>query len=799
MAGRNFDLSIIINALDKTGSTFKDLNKDLKLTDSQLNTIALTSAATFAAMIYGLKKATDAAAEQQAAEIKLAATMLNSKTYTDAAFQSNIKLADSLQWVSKYTDEEIIAAESMIGMFVKDNTLTQQLTKATLDLAAAKGMDLTTAANLVAKSVGSSTNALTRYGIEIEGAKGSTERAQMTIQNISNLFGGQAKAATLDYAGQMNLLKKQIGETQESIGMWLLPKLTELSSKIYFNISSFKQFIDTHKELVTAIGGVSLSFVGIIALVSSLAVIIPKVTTAFIVLGNVLKTHPILAIATILIPLILNWDKLRNSIDNTSTAGITIGKIMDVLKASLLATINVVEALGFNFKALYSAMTLNFKQAQQDMSMAGKLIAEIPKTVKDAYNNIDTTTKQSSKTRQNEEMSAANIVKQMQAQISKSFIDNNKIMTDDEKKMQSARVDAAYKAGDLTIAQYRNELQNRVNLLSKNHSDSLAKEQEYLSAKQSLAELDKNMNIDMVDAKYANQVAMAESQKKYDTQSYADALTEQQTYLSEKLIYLQQHQTDSLAAQQLYYDTLNLQRQNNEQLEILSQNNIKTGFLLMLTEMQSQQINWYNIAKSLYKGFENSLTSGFTYMFQNIGKGWNVLGDTAKKILTGVADVFFSMAAQLLAQWIMQHTAMAAVSTAFRTVDVANSAAVGAARAAAATAWTLWGAIGIGLAIGAAIMVLANSFATGTRGFEGGMALVGENGPELVNLPNGSDVLNNAETRNILSSNRGSSASGNAININIDFGGSTFMGTVDEITEVLSNKIYKNLKLNAVI
>lgn len=42
------------------------------------------------------------------------------------------------------------------------------------------------------------------------------------------------------------------------------------------------------------------------------------------------------------------------------------------------------------------------------------------------------------------------------------------------------------------------------------------------------------------------------------------------------------------------------------------------------------------------------------------------------------------------------------------------------------------------------------AFAGGVRNFDGGMALVGEQGPELVQLPAGSNVYNNSETNNIL-------------------------------------------------
>lgn len=46
-------------------------------------------------------------------------------------------------------------------------------------------------------------------------------------------------------------------------------------------------------------------------------------------------------------------------------------------------------------------------------------------------------------------------------------------------------------------------------------------------------------------------------------------------------------------------------------------------------------------------------------------------------------------------------------------------------------------------------------FATGVRNFSGGMAVVGERGPELVNLPQGSDVFTNGESRRMMNGSGG--------------------------------------------
>lgn len=63
------------------------------------------------------------------------------------------------------------------------------------------------------------------------------------------------------------------------------------------------------------------------------------------------------------------------------------------------------------------------------------------------------------------------------------------------------------------------------------------------------------------------------------------------------------------------------------------------------------------------------------------------------------------------------------------------------------------------------------AFAKGTRNAPGGMSLVGENGPELVDLPKGSSVFTNSETKNIYNSSNNSKTSSKGANIAV--GGDT--------------------------
>ena len=126
--------------------------------------------------------------------------------------------ASALQESTRFGDEQIIQAQALIAAFVDEEDAILKATEATLDLASAKNMDLRAAADLVSKSVGSSTNALTRYGIQVSGAVGSTERLESAVNGIAKAFGETAAQDALTFGGQVDQLKNRLGDFGEDIG-----------------------------------------------------------------------------------------------------------------------------------------------------------------------------------------------------------------------------------------------------------------------------------------------------------------------------------------------------------------------------------------------------------------------------------------------------------------------------------------------------------------------------------------------------------------------------------------------------
>ncbi len=219
MAERRLD--IIFSAQDRFTGVISGVNSSLDSVEKRfksaaesvvnLKTVSIAAAAALTALGYELYKSVQAANEAEAAEKKLSTAL----GYTSKAL---LDQSAALQKLTIFGDDQIQGVMASIAAFTRDEATIKTLTKATLDFAAAKGMDLASAGDLVAKSFGSSTNALARYGIQADGAAGSTEKLGQITEGIAALYGGQAEAAANTFGGRISQLKNAFGDLQEEIG-----------------------------------------------------------------------------------------------------------------------------------------------------------------------------------------------------------------------------------------------------------------------------------------------------------------------------------------------------------------------------------------------------------------------------------------------------------------------------------------------------------------------------------------------------------------------------------------------------
>ena len=131
--------------------------------------------------------------------------------------------SSELQKVTTFGDENINAAMAQMGAFGASTKQTKALTEATLDLSAGMGIDLNTAALLVSKSFGTSTNALGRYGVELDSNMTREEKVAAITAKVEERYGGLAKQLAQTTSGQLAQARNAFGDLGENLGAVLAP------------------------------------------------------------------------------------------------------------------------------------------------------------------------------------------------------------------------------------------------------------------------------------------------------------------------------------------------------------------------------------------------------------------------------------------------------------------------------------------------------------------------------------------------------------------------------------------------
>jgi hypothetical protein len=216
--------------IDVKSKGAKKAEQNIKGVNNSLSGLAKKAGAAagvfFAAkgLISGMSAIIDSAREQELAEKKL-------ETALGKVSNELLKQASALQKQTIYGDEAILSGQAFLAQMGLEESAIKKLTPAILDMASAKGMDLNAAFDLVSKTMGSSTNALSRYGLEVEGAVGSDERLSTMLSELNDKFYGQAEASAYGL-GSITQMNNAIGDLAESLGNALSPLIVSVTKGI---------------------------------------------------------------------------------------------------------------------------------------------------------------------------------------------------------------------------------------------------------------------------------------------------------------------------------------------------------------------------------------------------------------------------------------------------------------------------------------------------------------------------------------------------------------------------------------
>jgi len=321
------DLSGFERAMKKAQKNLKKFGKNVTKAGQNLSrNLTLPILALGAASI----KAFD---EQAKAEQKL----LTSLKGREDIQQRLIEQAKELQKTTLFGDEATIAAQSMLAMMGLTEEEVVKLIPLIQDFATAKGMDLVTAADLVAKSMGSSTNALSRYGIEITGAVGSSERLETAVNQLTEKFEGQAEAAAKVGAGPLIQIGNQLGDIAEELGQRLMPYVTKFVDYLKTLISKFDGLTESQKDNIVKWGLILAAVGPVLIIIGKLAIGIGALIPLLKGLMTFIVANPYFTLAAAIGAVVVS---LFDWSEEAEKAAIAQGAINDVTLAANKAILN---------------------------------------------------------------------------------------------------------------------------------------------------------------------------------------------------------------------------------------------------------------------------------------------------------------------------------------------------------------------------------------------------------------------------------------------------------------------------
>ncbi len=268
----------------KLGEVKKQVNDSVGNIMNESRKIGVAFTLVGGAIVAGFTLAAHAAAQEEAGVQRLSIALKNVGIEYDA-------VKDSLEGVIAATAEKTAVSdgeqrESIAGLvaITGDYQKSLNLLPLALDLAAGKGMDLASAAQVVGRVAEGNTAILTRYGIQIREGATATEALGMLQQK----YAGQAEAYGRTTAGQFTIIKNAIDDLVEAIGVSLLPVVKSLIAIVKPMVDGLKTWIEQNQDTANAI----LLVVGNIALflvtAGPLLIMLPGLVVALKVLGVVI-------------------------------------------------------------------------------------------------------------------------------------------------------------------------------------------------------------------------------------------------------------------------------------------------------------------------------------------------------------------------------------------------------------------------------------------------------------------------------------------------------------------------------
>lgn len=236
---RTLKLSLLAD-VNKFISGMNDADNSTQSFSSKIGKYSKAMAASFAvagaaAGAYALKLGVDgvkSAIEDEASQKKLETALKNTTKATDKQVAATEDYINATQIRYGISDVKLRNSLGNLLRATGDVTESQKLNNLAVDISAATGRDLETVSLTLGKAYGGNYTALKKLGIPLDENILKTKDFDLITKELTDTFGGSAKANTETFSGQLNILKQRFDVIQENIGAKLIPKLKDLLENV---------------------------------------------------------------------------------------------------------------------------------------------------------------------------------------------------------------------------------------------------------------------------------------------------------------------------------------------------------------------------------------------------------------------------------------------------------------------------------------------------------------------------------------------------------------------------------------
>jgi hypothetical protein len=672
-----------------------------------------------------VKDVTAAYVEQEKVEAQLNAVLKSTGGAAGVTANELKNMASQLQDTTKFGDEAIIGGQNLLLTFTKiGKDVFPAATETMLNMSEALGQDMKSSAIQLGKALNDPVqgiSALSRVGVQLSeeqqqlikdfSAVGDIASAQKVILGeLETQFGGAAKAAGDTFGGQLAMLQNTVGDSQEILGSYVALIGKDVVGSLNEGAKSINTFLKS-AENMSKVATVASVLGGSFSVIKDIVVELSKGVGTFA--KDILKT------------LSDNFEKLVGKGNEANTVFNILGGVVESLNTAFTISAKLINLVITAYTDLIKAISMG-------VGTVGDFFQAL--TGKKKWSEVVDNAK-----------STGEAFETFFSNITDNAIDTVKTTINEFKQLPKA----ATQTGDNLQKSYE-ETYSKINDVVRNAiAEQTALVQEGLDEKNSLLEEDNEKQVELLEAAKENGFEYYESIQGKALETFGviggavDELMQRQIDANDKALQkqlasidkhtkkvLKQHGLQEKSRSDQLKDEIamlksTIARTDDMEKQAAARDEIRTKTLEMKkfniledAEKQKEQAN----KKFAKKEHELRVRQFNANKAMQIAQVWINAG-------IGVVSAWASAA-----QW------------------PGPSMIAGMALAGVMTGLILASA---GVQTGLIASQQAPSFATGGMMSEAGVAMVGERGPELVELPAGARVRNAGETESILTRQQG--------------------------------------------